>query len=473
MRARKFVRRIRPLVVLAAFGAAALPAGAQQASMAGGAVAPVSGGGGADASSERAEQGAILGQVVDAQTREPLAGVQVVVTGTSLGSLTDESGRFRIGSVPAGLYTVEATRIGYSTAVQENVDVPDDGTVTVNFEMRVTALTLDEIVATGVVDPTSARRVPFTVNRVSEEALEVPSENAVTSIQGKVAGVSVVTSPQPGAGFNMVLRSPTSINKTNSPLVVVDGVILASTFGRSSADIGSLDIESIEIVKGAAAASLYGSRAANGVIQIRTKRGTGLAEGQTQITVRSEWGQNMLAGEISRASSHHYLLNEAGQYVDADGNLVDREDRVERPASERFLDQPYPDATFDHVDQFFDPGTYSNNSLSIGQNTESTNWFASYSRRNVDGVVLGHEGYLMNDFRVNLDHRLRTDLTFSVSGYHMRSERDGIPSGTFMDLVQQAPDADLRQPDPDGTPYIWQPDPLGVTPNPLYALVLQ
>ncbi len=421
----------------------------------------------------RGAPGTVGGRVIDGDTEQPLASVQVFVTGTSFGALTDESGNYQITDVPPGLYSVEANRIGYADATQENVSVPDGGTVTVNFEMSVTALTLDEIVATGVVDPTSARRVPFTVARVSGDELQVPVDNAINSLQGKVAGASIVTAPQPGAGVNIVLRSPTSINKSNSPLIVVDGVILASTFGRSSADIDALDIESIEIVKGAAAASLYGSRAANGVIQIRTKRGSGLPEGDTRITVRSEWGQNSLGGEIGRASHHHYLLNEAGQYVDEDGNIVEREDRVERPAAERFLDQPYPDPVYDHVDQFFDPGNYSTNSLSIAQNTGSTNFFASYARRQVDGVVLGHEGYEMDDLRINLDHRLRSDLSFSLSGYHMRSDRDGIPTGTFQDLVQQAPDANLLEPDPDGTPYIWQPDPLGVTPNPLYALVLQ
>lgn len=421
----------------------------------------------------RGAPGTIRGRVIDEATQEPLASVQVYVTGTSLNSLTDASGNYVITDVPPGLYSVEAQRIGYANQVSQNVSVPDGGTVTVNFEMSVTALTLDEIVATGVVDPTSARRVPFTVARVSGDALKVPVDNAVNALQGKVAGASVVTSPQPGAGVNIVLRAPTSITKSNSPLIVVDGVILASSFGRSSADIDALDIESIEIVKGAAAASLYGSRAANGVIQIRTRRGTNLEEGDTRITVRSEFGQNSIAGDMPRATHHHYLLNAAGQYVNDAGEVVDREDRVERPASERFLDQPYPDPTYDHVDQFFDPGNYSTNSVSIAQNGASTNFYASYARRNIEGVVLSHGGYEMNDLRVNLDHRLRSDLSFALSAYHMRSERDGIPTNTFLDLIQTEPDSDLLQPDPDGTPYIWQPDPLGVTANPLYALSVQ
>src|SRR5690606_32996980 len=155
--------------------------------------------------------------------------------------------------------------------------------------------------------------VPFTVGRVDMENAPVPATNAVETLQGKIAGATVVGGGAPGSGTNLLLRSPTSINKTTFPLVVVDGVILSQSFSASTADLESMDIESIEVVKGAAAASLYGSRAANGVIQIRTRRGGGLADGQTQITVRSEVGTNALSGKINWARYHHYRTNEAGE----------------------------------------------------------------------------------------------------------------------------------------------------------------
>ena len=103
--------------------------------------------------------------------------------------------------------------------------------------------------------------MPFTVGRVSAEDAPVPATNAIETIQGKIAGVSVTPSGQPGSGTNILLRSPSSISKSTSPLIVVDGVILSQSFDGSSADLESMDIESVEIVKGAAAASLYGSRA--------------------------------------------------------------------------------------------------------------------------------------------------------------------------------------------------------------------
>ncbi len=417
------------------------------------------------------ERGSIRGRVIDAATGAPLPATQVSIPGTAFGTLTSPDGAYLIAGVPAGLYTVQARRIGYADARRENVAVTDGASVSVDFDLRITALSLDEVVVTGVADPTSARRVPFTVGRVGGENLQVPPADAVSSIQGKIAGVSSTTPAQPGGGVNIVLRTPTSINRSNTPLIVVDGVILASTFGRSSTDLSSLDIESIEVVKGAAAASLYGSRAANGVIQIRTRRGTGLDTEGTRVTVRTELGVNQLNRRINLSAHHHYLTNAQGQYVDNDGDVVAREARVPRPASERFLDVPYADPVYDHIDQFFDPGQFMVNSVTLARSSDATNFFASFGNHQIGGVVLDHGGYGRNDLRLNLDHRLGANLQFSFSGYHMRSERQELPDETFRQLVQQAPDVDLLRRDPDGTRYIFEPDPQGVTPNPLYELV--
>ncbi|CAN5818008.1 TonB-dependent receptor [soil metagenome] len=419
-----------------------------------------------------AQQGTVRGQVVDAQSGQPLATAQVVVVGTTLGALSDASGNYVISGVPAGLYTVQVTRLGHAQTQRENVSVSAGASVTVDFQMRTSALALEAVVVTGLADPTSARRVPFTIARLGAESLEVPSMNAIGALQGKVAGASIIAPAQPGGGINILLRSPTSINRTNSPLFVVDGVVLASTFGRSSADLSSLDIESIEVVKGAAAASLYGSRASNGVIQIRTRRGAGGESGVTRITARSEIGVNQLSRGIDRAMSHQYRVDGQGNWIDAGGATVDRQNRVERPASERFLDQPYAAGqAVDHVEQFFDPGRFATNSVTLARNSEDTNFFTSFSNQQIDGVVLDHGGYSRDDLRMNLDHRLGANLQFSFSGSHMRAKRDELPSDVFFQLVQQAPDADLLQRDEDGTRYIYQPDPEGVTPNPLYELV--
>jgi len=355
--------------------------------------------------------------------------------------------------------------------VRGNLVVTAGGTLTYDIRMETAALSLQAVVTTGVVDPSSGTRVPFTVGRVSAEDLPVPATNALESIQGKIAGVSVVPQGQAGSGTEIVLRTPTSISKSNAPLIVVDGVIQTDAFGASSADLQSMDIESIEVVKGAAGASLYGARAASGVINIRTKRGAGLGDGSTRVTVRSEYGSNSIDDRVRWANSHFYLVNDRGEWLNTLGAVVPREQRVPEPAFTRFQDNAYaPGTAFNQVQRFFDPGNFARNSLNISQNAGKTNWFFSYVNGREDGVVLNSGRYNQDDFRLNLDHRPRSNLSIGVSAYHMRSSRQNVYDDTFFDLINQAPDVDLRQPDPDGTPYIYQPDFEGREENPLYVL---
>lgn len=414
--------------------------------------------------------GRITGVVTDSASGRPVPEVQVFVVGTRIGAMTDLEGRFTIGAVPAGNRSLEARRIGYRPASSPTVSVTAGGTATVELKVIAIALSLQAVVTTGVVDPTSGTRVPFTVGRIDVENVPVPSTNAIESIQGKVAAVTIVPPGQPGSGTNILLRSPTSINKSNAPLVVVDGVIQSQSFGAASADLESIDIESVEVIKGAAAASLYGSRAQSGVIQIRTRRGAGLAEGSTRFNVRTELGTNSLAGKIDWARHHYYRTDSSGRYIDAAGNVVQRDKRVAKPAYTRFQDVTYYDKIYDQVDRFFDPGQFTKNSFNISQKAGRTNWFLSAVNTREDGVVLGSGQYEQNDLRLNLDHIANSKLNLSFSGYHSRSTRNELYGDTFFDLINQAPDIDLLQPDPDGTPYAFQLDPEGREENPLYTL---
>jgi TonB-linked SusC/RagA family outer membrane protein len=417
-----------------------------------------------------AQAGSITGVVTDSSDNRPLPSVQVLVGGTRLAAMTNDAGRYTINNVPAGRYNVTARRLGYK-AVTAVVNVGAGASASHNFRLEPVGLTLEAVVTTGVVDPTSGTRVPFTVGRVDAENAPVPASNAIETIQGKIAGVTVVPSGQPGSGTNILLRSPTSISKSIAPLIVVDGVILSSSFGASSADLESMDIESVEVVKGAAAASLYGSRAAAGVIQVKTRRGSGLAEGTTRVTARSEVGNNDLGGKIHWAHYHYYQTNAQGQYVNAAGAVVPRAQRVARPVYEQFQDVPYVDPIYDQVDRFFDPGQFFRNSVSIAQNGAKTNWMLSLNNVREDGVVLNSGKFQQNNVRLNLDHRPIENLNLSFSGYHNRSDRHELYGDAFFDLINQAPDVDLRVPDPDGTPYLFQGDPNeGREENPLYVL---
>ncbi|MEK6613047.1 MAG: carboxypeptidase regulatory-like domain-containing protein [Gemmatimonadota bacterium] len=414
--------------------------------------------------------GRITGTVTDSSTGRVVSDVQVTVAGVRVGATTDSRGRYAIVGVPAGPRRLEARRIGYVPFSGRTVDVPAGGAITVDIQLREVALTLQAVVTTGLVDPTSGTRVPFTVGRLEATNMAVPATNALEAFQGKVAGVTVVPMGQPGSGTNIQLRSPTSINKGNSPLVVVDGVIQSQAFTGSSADLESMDIESIEVVKGAAAASMYGSRAASGVIQIRTRRGTGIGTGTTRWSLRSEMGVNSLGGKLGWARKHHYQTNANGEYINASGVVVPRAQRIARPAYQRFQDVTYADKVYDPVEMFFDPGQFSKNAISIAQNNLRTNWFLSFVNSSEDGVVLGKGRFNQNDVRFNLDHQPLDNLKFSFSAYHSRSARQELYDDTFFDLINQAPDANLLTPDADGTPYIYQPDIEGREENPLYVL---
>lgn len=418
--------------------------------------------------------GRVTGIITDEASGRPIADVQVAVTGTRIGTTTDAAGRYMLANVPAGTIAIDARRIGFQPNVVRNVAVTAGGTVTADIKLKAAVLNLEAIVSTGVVDPTSGTRVPFTVGRVEAANLPVPATNALESIQGKIAGVTVVPSGQPGSGTNIMLRTPTSINKSVSPLIVVDGVIQSQSFGAASSDLEALDIESIEVVKGAAAASLYGSRAQAGVIQIRTKRGASIVEGATQFQFRSEMGVNELGGKLRWAQNHFYNVNDQGEYLDATlTNVVPRTARTPKPVYARFQDETYRDPVYDQVDRFFDPGNFTKNSLSIAQNGARTNWFFSAVDTREDGVVLQSGRYAQRDLRINLDHRPNDKFSFSVSGYHSMSNRRELYGDTFFDLINQAPDVDLLTPDPDGTPYLFQGDPEGREENPLYVLATE
>ncbi|HKJ92905.1 MAG TPA: carboxypeptidase-like regulatory domain-containing protein, partial [Longimicrobiales bacterium] len=270
-----------------------------------------------------AQTGTITGTVTNSENGQPLQGAQISVVGTSLGTLSQETGRYMLLNVPTGRRTLRVEYIGYaSTTVQ--VSVQAGQTATMNVELRPEAIALQQIVVTGVAGATQKSKVPFDVDQINAAELPVPTVNPASAIQGKVAGVTVVQgSGRPGAEASILLRGPTSIDasgRSQNPLYIVDGVILQS----GMVDLDALDIESIEIVKGAAAASLYGSRAAAGVIQITTKRGKRLQGDQVRYTIRSEYGQSSMARYPSAILSmnHPYAMS-GSQFLENNGTTCD------------------------------------------------------------------------------------------------------------------------------------------------------
>ncbi len=375
-----------------------------------------------------------------------LSDVQISLAGTTLGAITNAEGRYVLLNVPAGIYQVNAQIIGYATQRHTDIRVEPGGTTTLDFTMSTQVLALAELVVTGTVDPTEGVKLPFTVGRISAENMAIPTTNsALASLAGKVAGVSVIAgSGQPGSGVSLLLRTPTSATRSNSPMYVVDGVILSSTIGVTSADLESMDIESVEVVKGAAAASLYGSRAAAGVIQITTKRGGGLAIDQTQIKVRTEYGTSQLPRLFPVSQHHHYLQNPDGTWVDADSGLptTARDNRALDP--DGFMDNPYQTPIYDNIDGILNAGGFLLNTVSVAKNSLSTNFLASISNYDEEGVLKEHDGFQRRSFRLNVDHRIGDAVSIAMSAFHSRASQDDLEGNPWRQvLMEWEPDVEL------------------------------
>ena len=221
-----------------------------------------------------AQTGTVTGQVVDARTRGPISSAQVSIASLGAGSLTQANGRFLIPNVPAGTYPVQVTQIGYSQASQEVV-VQAGETVVVNFTLSEQAIGLDEIVVTGTAGATQRRALGQSVGRIdAAEAIEMaPVRDMQNMLQGRVPGAFVrQASGVLGEGPAISIRGLKSLTLDADPLVYVDGIRVANGPQRLE-DLNLAEVESIEVVRGPAAATLYGTEAAAGVVQIITKRG--------------------------------------------------------------------------------------------------------------------------------------------------------------------------------------------------------
>ena len=249
-------------------------------------------------SSAQGQNGTIHGQVLDASSGRPLSNAQILVEGTGIGQLTNAAGRFLLPSVPAGEHVVRVALIGYTEA-EQSVTLAAGQSIELEFEMAATAIALDEIVVTGVGAETARRALGTSVEVLSEDDIALaPVQSVDQLLQGRIAGASVnATSAQPGTGSLINFRGVSSVFGAQTPVIYIDGVRVdndqstaAGTGGEQSSalsDILTSDIERIEVTKGGAASTLYGSDAATGVIQIFTKKGT---PGAPRITARMEQG---------------------------------------------------------------------------------------------------------------------------------------------------------------------------------------
>ncbi len=286
--------------------------------------------------------GTIRGSVVSENAR-PLAGAQVSIPGTGVGALTNSTGQFLLLNVPSGQHAVRVQMLGYGTS-ERQVTVTSGETARVDVQLAESAIALDELVVTGTAGGQQARALGNVVGRVSAAEIQelAPTPNVSDMLSVNVPGVRIMaTGGEVGAGGVQRIRGASSVSLGGDPLVYVDGVrvsggnriggvgTVAFNHGEPSPinDIPPETIESIEVIKGPAAATLYGTEASNGVINIITKQG---AIGEPRIDVRLRQGAYWLPDPVNYFSPTYYRCRGVSQTVDVDPSLqCERGDVVE------------------------------------------------------------------------------------------------------------------------------------------------
>jgi TonB-linked SusC/RagA family outer membrane protein len=370
----------------------------------------------------------IRGTVTDAAAGRPLAGAAVALRGTPARTVTDAGGRYDlVARAGPGAYTVAFTMLGRAAATRE-VRLGADRDVALGaVVLGESAVALQGIVVTGTGAPVERRQVGNTIATVpGEEVRDAPGARSVDqALQGKIAGAVISqNSGQPGAGVSIRLRGTNSIYGGAEPLIVIDGVLvdnnsealigLGANATRGSAaisnrlsDISPADVDHVEVLKGAAAAALYGSRANNGVIQVFTRRGR---TGAPRVSFRTEVGATSTPQRLS--------LN----MVPLVGTADTLADRTLGPRLGQSVQR------FDIQDQIFRTGHITNNELAVSGGTEGTTYYVSGAWNNEAGT-LQSTSYDRRTARARLNQRVNGWLDLGVNGTYLQTRNDLVPEG--------------------------------------------
>ena len=390
--------------------------------------------------------------------------VTVRINALTVGTTTAPDGTYSL-VVPASRLqsarqvTITASRVGLASS-SRTVTLSPGASLTQNFQLGADVLQLEGIVATGQGTATTRERVTTAISTVRSEEIQQSNEpNIVTALAAKAPGVNVTSSSgDPGAGTYIRIREAASIVGGTQPLFVVDGTpidnssnsVEPSNFGTSgtatsnrATDINPNDIENVQILKGAAATAIYGSRGANGVVLITTKRGRA---GRTQVTYSLTAGRDEvsqlpgLQRTNGRGLSWLGFLplydNVADLNADFGTNVTSFDQfrtlyRDSAFASTASFGRPLAGVeTFDHAGELYETGTRMENNLTVSGGSERTTYFMSVGRNSVDGTLRGNSAFSRNSVRLKGSHSLFSDLQINGNIAYARTEADLVQQGS-------------------------------------------
>ena len=426
----------------------------------------------------------VTGTVVSQENGEPVIGAAVKILGTNQGTVTDVNGKFTI-SVPAG------KKLRVSFVGLETVDVSASNGM--KIVLKQDAKTLDEVVVTAMGIKRSAKALGYSATAVDGDKIAAARTNDVmSSLAGKVAGVSISsTSSDPGASNAVIIRGVSSLSGNNQPLYVIDGVPLTNAsvssgdqlnngydFGNGANAVNPDDVESMTILKGAAATALYGSRAASGVILITTKSGKKQKKG---IGIEYNGGLQMESVLRLPQMQNEFGMGWYGEKTDTengswgpafDGSTLKYGNVYENSQN---LKSYLP--IENNVKDFFDTGLRYNNSVSFNGATDQSNFFVSLSQIHDDGIIpTDADSYTKYTFSGRASHKIK-NVTLSASMNYAYQKNSfvstGQKAGSMYNCIMQTPRdisiAEMKDlSNPFNTPGYYY-TPYGVT-NPYYVL---
>lgn len=400
--------------------------------------------------------------VVKDETGSPMVGVTVQLKGTQLATITDVDGIYSLsGTAPEGEYQLTASFVGYANSVQKVTVTASNPTIVMDFDMAPDVLNLDEVVVTGNTATTTRKQLGNNISVIKSENLKnSATTNTLGALQGKVMGAQITqNSGDPAGGISVRLRGASSINGSSDPLYIVDGVIVDNSsqnvinrngdaMGTSFAagqnrlvDINSADIERIEVLNGASAAALYGARAANGVIQIFTKRGK---SDKTRIEFSTSFMSSQLRKQIPMTTLGQRFGTKGNDRLEtAQDRLtillnVGRTDAQLTAQGVNFVKAGYTPRTlvtdkyavtrYNYWDDIFTTAIGTENNLSFSGGNDKTQYYASMGYFDNDGI-LKNTNFKKYNLRLNLDQTLASwaKLSFGL-GANFSKSRD-MPNG--------------------------------------------